>query len=452
MTSTAAQQSRGARTITDVTQRLSIFVLPLALVAAPLAAQQPRSVSLADAIAMASRVQVSLISAQGAVRTANEGKLAVVGEYLPSVNANASGNNSFSEFQRPDPVTGQILSSGSSSTSLSTGLSASMDLFTGFRRGADMAAAKANQLAANAGVVSARYGVVTTTTAAFIAALTQRQLVSVDSEAQVLAQAELKAAVDKMHAGAATKADSLTALVALGTAQLNLVNAQANLVGAEASLAHIIGVDGPVSAQDDSAYYRVVTDVDTASIRRDAMAMAPALQLAQANADAAHANLRASKAAYWPTLSASASANWSGNNSSTPAYNLLPNRSIGLQLSWPLFNRFTRERNIVTNEVASEVADATAIDARRSLDASLTQAIASLQSAGVSIRIGQISVASAQEALRVVQDRYRAGAATIVDVMTAQNSLNSAETTVLQARFSYLTAKAALEALIGRSL
>jgi outer membrane protein TolC len=436
-----------------VTYRLPTFVLPFALLAAPLAAQQqPRSVSLADAIAMASRVQVALLSAQGAVRTANAAKTAALGEYLPSVNASASGNNSYSEFQRPDPVTGQILSSGTSSTSISTGISASMDLFTGFRRGADMAAAKANQLAAAAGVTSARYGVVTSTTAAFIAALTQRQLVGVDSEAVVLAQAELKAAVDKMHAGAATKADSLTAMVALGNAQLTLVNAQSSLIAAEAALAHLIGLDGQVSAQDDSAYYRVVSGLDTAAIRRDAMAMAPSLQVAEANANAAHANLRAAKASYWPTLSASANANWSGNSSSTPAYNLLPNRSVGVQLSWPLFNRFTRERNIVTNEVASEVADATAADARRALEASLTQAIASLQAAGASIGIGQISVISAREALRVVQDRYRAGAATIVDVMTAQNSLNSAETTVLQARFSYLTAKAALEALIGRSL
>ena len=435
-----------------MTYRRSLFVPALlAVLAAPASAQQ-RSVSLSEAIAMAERVQVAMRSAQGAIRTAAAAKLAAIGEYTPSVNANASGNNSYSEFQRPDPLTGQILSSGTTTTSLSAGLSASIDLFTGFRRGADMSVARANERAADAGLVSARYGVVVSTTAAFIAALTQRQLVSVDSEAVASAQAQLKAAVDKLHAGAATKSDSLTSMVTLGNAQLNLVNAQAALIGAQAGLARIVGVDGEVAAQDDSAFYHVVTDVDTAAIRREAMAQSPLVQSAQANADAAHASLRAARAGYWPTLSASANANWSGNDKSAPKYNLLPNRSIGLQLSWPLFNRFTRERNIVTNEVNAEIMDATAEDARRQLEAALSQDIAVLQAAGTSIGIGQTSVSSAREALRVVQEKYRVGSATIVDVMTAEVALNNAQTSVLQARFSYLTAKAALEALIGRSL
>ncbi|MGH7592183.1 MAG: TolC family protein, partial [Gemmatimonadales bacterium] len=272
------------------------------------------------------------------------------------------------------------------------------------------------------------------------------------SEAVTTAQAQLKAAVDKLHAGAATKADSLTAMVTLGSAQLTLVNAQAALIGAESALGRIVGADGRVAAQDDSTFYHVVTDVDTAAIRRDAMAQSPLVRSAQANADAAHASVRAAKAGYWPSLSASASANWSGSDKSTPSYNLLPSRSVGLQLSWPLFNKFTRESNIVNSEVNAEVQDATADDARRQLESTLSQDIALLEAAGASIGIGQTSVVSAREALRVVQDKYRAGTATIVDVMTAEGALNNAEISVLQARFGYLNAKAALEALIGRSL
>ena len=435
-----------------MTHRRYLLVPALAAVLATPALAQQRSVTLAEAIAMAQRVQVSMLAAQGAVRTTAAARLAAIGEFTPSVNASANGSNSYSEFQRPDPVTGQILSSGSSTTSLSAGLSASINLFSGFSSRADLAAASANQRAAAAGLVSARYGVVVSTTAAFITALTQRQLVGVDSEAVASAQTQLKAAVDKLHAGAATKSDSLTAMVTLGSAQLTLVNAGAALIGAQAALARIIGVDGQVAAQDDSSFYHIVTNVDTATVRREAMAQSPLVQSAQANADAAHASARAAKAGYWPTLSASANANWSGSNSSTPAYNLLPNRSIGLQLNWPLFNKFTRESNIANTEVNAEVQDATAADARRQLQSTLSQDIALLEAAGTSIGIGQTSVSSAREALRVVQEKYRVGTATIVDVMTAQVALNNAEVSVLQARFSYLNAKAALEALIGRSL
>ncbi|MGH7590889.1 MAG: TolC family protein, partial [Gemmatimonadales bacterium] len=134
----------------------------LATLAVPAAAQQ-RVVTLPEAIAMAQRVQVSIRSAEGAVRTTAAARMAAIGEFTPSVNASANGSNSYSEFQRPDPVTQQILSSGTSTTSLSAGLSASINLFSGFSSRADLAAADANQRAAAAGLITAHYGVVVST-------------------------------------------------------------------------------------------------------------------------------------------------------------------------------------------------------------------------------------------------------------------------------------------------
>ena len=54
--------------------------------------------------------------------------------------------------------------------------------------------------------------------------------------------------------------------------------------------------------------------------------------------------------------------------------------------------------------------------------------------------------------LRVVQERSRLGAATIVDVLTSQEALSQAEVDAVSARFNYLRAKAQIEALVGRSL
>lgn len=451
MTSTAAQQNRGARTITDVTQRLSTFVLPLALVAAPLAAQQPRSVSLADAIAMAQRVQPTTVQAEGAIRTANAQKLAAYGEFMPTISYSASAGTSYTGLPAHTDANGQVTNSNTSNT-FSNGLSANIDLFTGFRRGADVAAASASQQAADAGLVNARYQVALTTTQAFITALTQAELVTVDSEALDRALAQLQVAANKLRVGAATRSDSLTALVAVGTARLNLVNARSQLAAGEAALARLIGITGRVTALDDSSFHRVVEAIDTTQIRHDAAAQSPMVQSADANATAAHAALRASRSAYSPTLSLGAGLNWGGSFLGQAGLNTFPSRSLRLSLNWPLFNGFTRERTVTDQDVAAANADATAEDTRRQLDASVTQYLAQLDAARQNIDISQTSVVSAQEALRVVQDRYRAGAATIVDIQVAQDALNTAEVSILQARFSYLTAKAQIEALIGRSL
>jgi outer membrane protein TolC len=98
------------------------------------------------------------------------------------------------------------------------------------------------------------------------------------------------------------------------------------------------------------------------------------------------------------------------------------------------------------------IARAQADDARRAVQAQLTQYLASLASAEQSVAIAQASLAAATEGLRVQQERYGLGMATIVDVLTSQISLDQAEVDIVRARFDYLTAKAQIEALVGREL
>ena len=50
------------------------------------------------------------------------------------------------------------------------------------------------------------------------------------------------------------------------------------------------------------------------------------------------------------------------------------------------------------------------------------------------------------------QERYRLGAATMLDLITSQAALTQAEQGLVNARFDYQTARAQLEALAGRTL
>ena len=50
------------------------------------------------------------------------------------------------------------------------------------------------------------------------------------------------------------------------------------------------------------------------------------------------------------------------------------------------------------------------------------------------------------------RERYRLGAATLVEVLVAQANLDNSEVSIIQARLDYLVAKAQVEALIGREL
>jgi outer membrane protein TolC len=170
----------------------------------------------------------------------------------------------------------------------------------------------------------------------------------------------------------------------------------------------------------------------------------------RSSAEAAHASIRSTQAQYWPSLALTGNQNWSGNKNTD--YQLAQNRSLSLGLNWTLFNRFARERNVVTSQVSADNADATAADALRQVDAGITQRLAELAAAQIRIGITQSSVQAAREDIRVIGERYRLGAATIVDLLTSQEALTQAEVDAVNARFDYLRAKAQVEALIGRSL
>ncbi|MEO7985810.1 MAG: TolC family protein [Gemmatimonadales bacterium] len=431
----------------------SVYVplLALSCITAPRLSAQGRAVSLQEAIQLSEKVQPAMVQARGSVETAAAQRRSAWGGYLPTVNASSSASEFFSESASSvDPITGQVISGDRSNRSVSASLSANLDLFTGFRRGAELKAARAGQEAAGASLVDARFQQALTTTNQFFDALAAAQLVGVREASVRRAEEQLKVSVAKLKAGSGTRSDSLRSLVTLGTARLDLIQSQTTLAAAEAGLARLIGELGRVRATDDSAFYQVVAPVDTAAIRAEAESRSPRIQEAAANAVAARADLRAARSAYWPSLNLAASTAWNGSRAND--YDLLNQRQLSLGLRWTLFNGFARELGVTQQSASLDLAEANAADARRAVQSELISQLAALDAARTKIDITQTSVAAATEDLRVQQERYRLGVSTIVDVLTSQESLNQAEVDVVVARFDYLRAKAQLEALIGRTL
>ena len=430
--------------------RVTLLVLVTTFAGGPLPAQD-RAVTLAEAIRLAERTQPAVVQAEGQVRTAAAQRRNAWGSFLPSLNANSSASEFFSEgASRVDPVTGQLTSGNSSNRSYNTSLSASVDLFTGFRRGAELRAAKAGQLQAEASLVDTRFQQALTTTNQFFDALSAAQLVGVREASVRRAEEQLKVSVAKLRAGSATRSDSLRSLVTLGSTQLDLIQARTDLATAEANLARLIGEVGRVRAADDSSFHQIVAAVDTQALRSEIEARSPRIQSALAAESVANANVRAARSAYWPSLTLGANTGW--NASRATDYTLFNQRQVSLQMSWSLFNRFDRELAIAQREASYDLARASANDERRAVQAELTAQLAQLDAARAKIAITGTSVAAATEDLRVQQERYRLGASTIVDVLTSQEALNQAEVDVVNARFDYLRAKAQLDALIGRTL
>ena len=405
-------------------------------------------VTLQQAIALAQGVQPSAVQALGTVRSAEAQRKSATGEWLPSLTASGNGSTSHTSGLPRFDNNGNLITGNTSNVNL--GLSSSWDLFTGFRRGADRKAANAVRDAAEAGLIDSRFQVALTTTTAFFDALAASQLVAVRQSTVTQAEEQLKISINKLKAGSTTRSDSLRSVVSLGNAQLQLAQTQSALATAEARLAQLIGVRGRMAAADDSAFYQVQPVPDSAALLGEALEASPTVRNTEAVARAARAQLSAAKAGYWPRLALGASTSWNG--SSTNDYKMNNQSSVQLGLSWNIFDKFVREQTITLRDIAVDNADAAAADQGHLVESSLTGALADLEAALLGITITTTSVEAAREDLRVQQERYRVGAGTILEVLTSQAALTQAQVNVVDARFTYLEAKARIEAQIGRAL
>jgi outer membrane protein len=123
-----------------------------------------------------------------------------------------------------------------------------------------------------------------------------------------------------------------------------------------------------------------------------------------------------------------------------------------LSVNFPLLDQLQREESVVRANVAEDNAAATSRDARLRARQELTQMYGLLRNAGQRVAVQLVSVAASEEDLRLQQQRYALGAATVLEVLTSQAALDVASDALINARFDQRVARARLEALIGRPL
>jgi outer membrane protein TolC len=329
-------------------RKLASRLLALAVVAVcpPQAAHaQARSITLDEALRRAELVDPQVIQAMGTVRNSGASVRAAYGTYLPSLQTSANFSNNFSEGEsRVDPITGELISGSISSTGVNFGANASYDLFTGFRRGKDIASAKAQRASAEAALDYERAQNRLRTTRVFVDAIQSASLVQVRRESIRRAEEQFRIAIAKLATRSVNIDDSLQASVNVAQAQLQLLSDEQQQEANEAGLGRAIGEIGRVTAQSDGSLTRLVSIPDTAALIAEAQSRAPEVLRTEAAERAARANLGAVRTQYFPNLNLSANTQLAGNRSND--YQLFSSRSVGLGLSWQLFNRFQRELQI----------------------------------------------------------------------------------------------------------
>jgi outer membrane protein len=86
------------------------------------------------------------------------------------------------------------------------------------------------------------------------------------------------------------------------------------------------------------------------------------------------------------------------------------------------------------------------------LTADVTSALVTLRAARQTVDLQNQNAITAREALQLAEERYRVGASTFVDLITARAEYERAETDRIDALYEFHRSFAALEAAVGRTL
>lgn len=381
-------------------------------------------------------------SSEAGVRTArSEGRVAN-GAFIPSLTASSSALRS-DVLSAPTPGI-------SGANSYSAGLSSSVDVFTGGRRGADRSRAEADLDAARATDVSQRYQTTLLAERAFYEALRGEDLVAVAEARIARAERGLRYAQDRVRAGTATRSDELRARLELTTGKQQALAARDTFQTAAFSLGRLVGADGPIGAKRPASLDPRALAISDSDIVRLAISAAPSVQAAEASARAASAATSSSRAQYYPDLRVIGGYNWATQSSIVGA--VRPGWQLALATSFPLFNGFQREDAVTRSEAVADVTRVVARDATRLVRTESARLLSALRYAEQNISLAGEAVTAAQEDLRVVTERYRAGIATSLDQLTSELALTQAERGLVAARYGYQVTRATLEALVGRTL
>ncbi len=364
--------------------------------------------------------------------------------WLPQISASGAESRTFGDHA---DINGNIVSSTQNTTDAAVNLTWTLYDF-GARSGRiesakrllDAASATASSVVQQTvrSVVQAYYGVVADD-ATVVAA---KSIESVSAQSLQIARA-------LQTGGAGTLGDVLQAQTAYEQYVLARVQAEATDRTAQGTLAVTLGK--PADQTFALAPDAVPTEVPALSERvadlmREASRQRPDLAAARFQRDAAAADISVARAAGLPSISIGAEHHFT----STTA---VPNQNydqIGISITVPIFSGFSVTYGIRQAQAALHVSEANLEQVELSVTQDVWSGYYNLQSANQQLATTADLLSTAQQNLQVSMGRYKAGVGSIVDVLTAQAALATAQQTRINAELGWFVARAQLAYALGR--
>lgn len=451
---------------------------------------QSKKWTLEECVKYAIQNNISIKQSELDTKTAAIDKKGAFGNFLPSLNANAS--HSWNIGLNQDITTGLLQNQTTQFTS--AGANIGIDIYKGLQNQNTLRKANLSIIAAKYQLLKMQEDVALNVANAFLQVLFNKENLKVQNEQMEINKKQYVRSEELVRAGSIPRGDLLDIKATVASNNQNVIVAENALLISKLSLAQLLQLK-------DFENFDVIDDTDIKD-ENNIMLQSPAviydkakesrteLKIARTNLEISQKNLAIAKGAYQPTLQGFYSFNsrvaYSDrvisvipntlNPTSTVGYvqgtnqNVLTNnfspvlgnpspffnqfgdnkgQSFGIQLSVPIFNGFSARNNVERSKVSLERSKIAVEQQDLDLQRNVFTAFADARGALNAYESSVVALESRQGAYDYASEKYAVGLMNSFDFNQSQTLLTNANSDVLRTKYDYIFKIKILEFYFG---
>jgi outer membrane protein TolC len=269
--------------------------------------------------------------------------------------------------------------------------------------------------------------------------LSQQELLNAREADLITAETTFRAVQEELTAGTKDKSDLLQAQTQLLQTQISLVNQKQTVINARAYLLTEMGVNAnqSINIQQLPAVPPIEEMLKTADqLLTIAMRKRSDLIAAEAHLRSEEAAVDAAWRQFWPTVTYNATAFQEFSN---PGGNLNVNFTSTLALNFPIFSGLSTLNGLKKARANKTAAEAELRQNQLSVIQDVVTTHASVKSSFDALQFADSLLETAQKQYDVILARYKAGVATILELVSAQSTLADARASQVSSTNQWLS-------------
>jgi outer membrane protein len=449
----------------DVSPSTSTTVVISTFTAAP--APGTVFLTLPQCIQMAIHQATAVLKAKNSADTTGTQLAQAYMQFLPNLEATAGGayQTGRTYYTQAEPTFVRTTNYGGTYQ-----LSSTLNIFNGFSDAAGLGSSRARKKAADLSLYRAKQQITFDVTQIYLQVFLDRQIVAID-ESNLQASREREELIDaQTQVGSRSLADLYRQQAETSADELALISARARRRNDLISLLQRLRVDlltpydiaeAPLDAPAADSSYG-----DENTLVRAGLEHRADLDAQEKLARAAHWDVTSARAGYFPQLNLVGALDGVGSHLNTQdvdGVDVVPASqptlmhqwgseilyNVGVNLSWGLFDRYLTRLTVARAQETASDASIDAEDRRLEVEGDVQSALNEYQAAVQEVASSDKGLKAAQESYDAVLERYKVGASSIVDLLTAQSALVQAQAAQAQGRVDFTLQKRAIDLAIG---